>query len=97
MMNDTNVKLEISALQADISRYRLQTQEGSMIDIATLPERVMDIHRRVQIAAPEHRPELSLLLTNVIGALDELSRDVQTQHDLVTRNIDVLEGPRAKE
>jgi len=97
MTNNVNVKLEISALEADISRYRLQTQEGTMIDIATLPERVMDIHRQVQIAAPEHRPELSQLLSNVISALDELSRDVQIQHDLISQNIDVVEGPRAKE
>ena len=97
MTNNVNVKLEISALEADISRYRLQTQEGSMIDIATLPERVMDIHRQVQMAAPEHRPELSQLLSNVISALDELSRDVHIQHDLITQNIDVLEAPRAKE
>jgi hypothetical protein len=97
MTNNVNVKLEISALEADISRYRLQTQEGTMIDIATLPERVMDIHRQVQIAAPEHRQELSILLSNVISALDELSRDVQIQHDLISQNIDVVEGPRAKE
>lgn len=97
MTNNVNVKREISALEADISRYRLQTQEGTMIDIATLPERVMDIHRQVQIAAPEHRPELSQLLSNVISALDELSRDVQIQHDLISQNIDIVDGPRAKE
>lgn len=97
MMNDADVKLDISAMQADISRYRQQTQAGSMIDISTLPERIMDIHRQVQIAAPEHRPELSQLLTSVIGTLDELSRDVQTQHDRISRNIGILEGPEAKE
>lgn len=97
MTNNVNVKREISALEADISRYRLQTQEGTMIDIATLPERVMDIHRQVQIAAPEHRPELSQLLSNVISALDELSRDIQIQHDLISQNIDIVDGPRAKE
>ncbi|MEH6526391.1 MAG: hypothetical protein V7723_09980 [Sneathiella sp.] len=97
MMNNENVERDITALHADISRYRLQTQEGSMIDIATLPERVVDIHRRVQIAAPDQRLELSQLLNNVITALDDLSRDVQMQHDLITHNIDILDGPRAKE
>jgi hypothetical protein len=97
MKNEATVKKEISALHADIIRYRRQTQNGSMIEITNLPERILEVHRRVQIAEHEQRLELSQLLNDVIGALDELSRDVQMQHDLLTKNIDVLEGPRAKE
>lgn len=97
MTNEMNVENVISALHADIFRYRQQTQNGSMIDIATLPERILEIHRRVQIAEHDQRLELSQQLNKVIAALDELSRDVHNQHDQLARNIDVLEGPRAKE
>lgn len=92
-MNDsTTVKTDISALSADISRYLAQTRNGAMIDISSLPDRLVEIHQRVQNASHSQRPELSHLLTEVIGSLDELSREIQIRHDKISGDIDRLDG-----
>ncbi len=92
MNNSPTVKTDISALSADISRYLAQTRSGAMIDISGLPDRLVEIHQRVQNASHSQRPELSSLLTEVISSLDELSREIQIRHDKVSRDIDSLDG-----
>ncbi|MCR9212413.1 MAG: hypothetical protein NXI13_01740 [Proteobacteria bacterium] len=92
MNNSATVKTDISALSADISRYLAQTRNGAMIDISALPDRVVEIHQRVQNASHNQRPELASLLTQVIGSLDELSREIQIRHDKVSRDIDSLDS-----
>ena len=91
MNSSETVKTDISALDADISRYLSQTRDGIMIDIATLPDRITDIHRRIQNSTHHQRPELSKLLNQVINALDELAREVQFRHDALSRDIEKLD------
>lgn len=97
MQNSETVKSDISALDADISRYLSQTRNGVMIDIATLPERLTDIHRRVQTAGTPQRAELSTLFQQVIGSLDKLAREIQIRHDAAKTGIDQLEQANPKE
>jgi len=92
MNNSETVKSDISALDADISRYLSQTKNGVMIDIAALPDRLTDIHRRVQNSDKPQRMELSQLLNEVIGSLDTLAREIQMKHDKLSTDIDQLEA-----
>lgn len=92
MTNSATVKTDISALSADISRYLAQTRKGQMIDIGSLPDRVIEIHQRVQNASHLQRPELLGLLNEVIHSLDELAREIQVRHDHLTKEISGLDS-----
>ncbi|MAL80723.1 MAG: hypothetical protein CMN55_16725 [Sneathiella sp.] len=87
-----NINAEISDVMNDISDYLEQTRQGLMVDMGSLPEKIVRLQGRVQSAPREDRLRLTVFMNQMMQALNLLSDEIQKQHDLISRNIQRVEG-----
>ncbi|MBO0335132.1 hypothetical protein J0X12_16035 [Sneathiella sp. CAU 1612] len=97
MENFATINADISDLMNDISDYLDQTQRGIMIDMSTLPEKIIRIQGRVQNAPKDDRQELTKFMDQVMQSLNTLSNEIQLRYDSLTRDIGTLENNSHKE
>lgn len=87
MDNIAAINAEISDVMNDIAVYLDQTRKGLMIDMSSLPGRIVSIQSHVQNAPRDERLRLTEFMNQMMQALNALSDEVQKQHDLVDRRI----------
>lgn len=97
MENFATINADISSLMNDISGYLDLTQRGILIDMSSLPEKIIHIHGRVQNAPKDDRQELSKFMDQVMQSLNTLSKEIQLRYDTLSRDIGALENNTHKE
>lgn len=97
MENFATINADISNLMNDISGYLDLTQRGILIDMSSLPEKIIHIHGRVQNAPKDDRQELSKFMDQVMQSLNTLSKEIQLRYDTLSRDIGALENNTHKE
>ncbi|TNE35365.1 MAG: hypothetical protein EP348_09130 [Alphaproteobacteria bacterium] len=97
MIQNSEIDAIISSLMSDLSGYTEQTRNGTMIDLGTLPGRILEVQGMVQRAPSKDRPRLSTSLNNLLKKLDELSQEIQRAHDDLSLDIDRLDMATGKE
>ncbi|MFC4270526.1 hypothetical protein GQF03_02105 [Sneathiella chungangensis] len=97
MEDITKINSDISDVMKDISDYLEQTRKGLMIDMSSLPEKIVRIQGKVQSAPRNERLELTNFMNQVMQSLTMLSNEIQQRHDSLGRDIDTLEGRVYKE
>ncbi|MZR30610.1 hypothetical protein [Sneathiella litorea] len=97
MENHSSIDADISNLMNDIADYLSQTQRGIMIDISSLPIKIVNLQSRVQNAPKDDRQELTKSMEQVMQSLNTLSNEIQLRHDSLSRDINALENTSHKE
>ena len=92
MDNIAVINAEISDVMDDIADYLEQTRQGLMIDMSSLPNRIVRIQGHVQSAPREDRLRLTEFMNQMMHALNALSDEVQKQHDILHQTIRNIEG-----
>ncbi|MEX1034395.1 MAG: hypothetical protein WDZ54_00455 [Sneathiella sp.] len=93
----STINSDISELLNDISVYLEQTRNGIMIDMSSLPEKIIRVQGRVQNAPRDDRLELTKFMNQVMQSLNTLSNEIQQRHDTLGRDIHALESGARKE
>tara|TARA_R110000787_G_scaffold48866_4_gene117385 strand:+ start:27309 stop:27602 length:294 start_codon:yes stop_codon:yes gene_type:complete len=97
MENMSTINSDISDLLNDISVYLEQTRNGIMVDMASLPEKIVRVQGRVQSAPRDDRIELTKFMNQVMQSLNTLSDEIQQRHDALGRDIHAMESGLNKE
>ncbi len=97
MENFATINADISDVQNDITEYLEQTRRGIMIDMGSLPQKIVRLQGRVQSAPKDERQELSQFMGQVMQSLNTLSNEIQQRYDSLSRDINALENNTHKE
>jgi DNA-binding transcriptional regulator GbsR (MarR family) len=97
MENTRTISADISDVMNDIAEYMDQTQRGIMIDMSSLPDKLIQLQSRVQNAPKEERQELTESMEQVMQSLNTLSNEIQQRYDALNRDINSLENSTVKE
>lgn len=97
MENFATINADISDVLNDITEYLDQTRRGIMIDMGSLPQKIVYLQGRVQSAPKEERQELSQFMAQVMQSLNILSDEIQKRYDSLSSDINALENHTDKE
>ena len=91
------INSDISDVMNDIADYLEQTRNGIMIDMSSLPEKIIRLQSEVQSTPRNDRIELTNSMNKVMESLNTLSNEIQQRHDAISRDIQTLESGAHKE
>jgi len=91
------INADISNVMNDIAGYLQQTRDGMMIDMSSLPDKIVRLQSRVQSAPKPDRLELTNFMNQMMQSLDTLSHEIQQRHDTLARDVINLESGLHKE
>ena len=69
-----------------------QARRGIMIDMSSLPEKIVRLQGRVQNAPKDDRQALAEFMGQVMQSLNTLSNEIQQRYDSLSRDISGLEN-----
>lgn len=91
MTSDHTLLEDLSTLKARILSDLLKARKGDIIDISKLPDQLFGLHNRVKELAEEEQAPLVSAFEDVLGALDELSKEIQQRFNDISGQIETLD------
>ncbi|MBL4740026.1 MAG: hypothetical protein JKY12_03480 [Sneathiella sp.] len=91
MTTDPHLLDAVLKLKSEMQTNLIKTKQGDIIDISKLPDRLLDLHNKVQKAEEKDRPLLSAALEDILGILDDLSGEIQNRYHEISDQVSIFD------
>ncbi len=95
--SDPTLEEDFRTLKAEIWSDLLKARAGQIIDISKLPDRLQALHMRIAKTEEIDRAPLITAFEEVLGILDELSKEIQHRYNEISGQLKILDADPAAE
>ncbi len=91
-MKSNDLLEEIQTMKDELKESLSRAENGEIVDISRLPDRLMLLHTDVQKLDDKNQTILTKHLEELLDLLDELSKEIHKKYEDVSKQIKMLDG-----